>query len=81
MKNSNLIRLRRVQKVSQKQLASMCDVSRNTISRIENGTQIPSLIIAFRIQSSLKLYNYPLRWIFSSTAELADQQPKKDQTE
>jgi DNA-binding XRE family transcriptional regulator len=39
--------------LSQEQLARMVDVSRQTISSIENGQYCPSTLLAFRLASAL----------------------------
>jgi len=46
----NCIReLRKSQKLSQEELAGICDVSRQTINAIENNKYDPSLDLAFKI--------------------------------
>lgn len=41
-------------KMSQKQLALRCGVSRQTINAVENGKYDPSLVLAFRLVYILK---------------------------
>lgn len=48
MKN-NLEELRKEKELSQEMLASLLDVSRQTISSLENGRYNPSLLLAFKI--------------------------------
>ncbi|HLQ71422.1 MAG TPA: helix-turn-helix transcriptional regulator [Bacillota bacterium] len=45
--------LRRTKKISQEELAGICDVSRQTINAVENNKYDPSLNIAFKIASCL----------------------------
>lgn len=59
--DNNLAKLRAQKKISQQQLADAISVSRKTISTVETGRFIPSVVIA------LKLANYfeiPLEKIF-----------------
>lgn len=50
----NIIKpLRERQKISQRELAVMCDVSRQTINAIENNKYDPSLQLAFDIAEHL----------------------------
>lgn len=48
MKN-NLEKLRKEKKLSQEYLAQQLDVTRQTISSLENGRYNPSVILAFKI--------------------------------
>ncbi|NMB19763.1 MAG: helix-turn-helix transcriptional regulator [Firmicutes bacterium] len=47
--NNRLADLRRMQGVTQEELADALEVSRQTISSIENGRYNPSIILAFKI--------------------------------
>jgi len=50
----NRIKRYRIQKgLSQKELASLCDVSRQTINAIENDKYDPSLQLAFNLAGTL----------------------------
>ncbi|CEG27158.1 helix-turn-helix transcriptional regulator [Bacillus sp. B-jedd] len=52
----NLIKeLRKAKKISQEELATMCDVSRQTINAIENNKYDPSLSLAFLLAESLEV--------------------------
>ena len=55
MKN-NLRALRSEQNWSQAHLASLLDVSRQTVSAIETGRYAPSLPLAFKISRLFKLH-------------------------
>lgn len=48
MKN-NIISLRKERKLTQAELATLLDVSRQTIISLENGKYHPSIILAFKI--------------------------------
>lgn len=45
--------LRKAKKISQEELATICDVSRQTINAIENNKYDPSLSLAFLLAESL----------------------------
>lgn len=45
--------LRKTKKMSQEELANICDVSRQTINAIENNKYDPSLNLAFKIAAIL----------------------------
>lgn len=45
--------LRKEKKMSQEDLANVCDVSRQTINAIENNKYDPSLALAFKIAITL----------------------------
>ncbi|WP_163528068.1 helix-turn-helix transcriptional regulator [Halobacillus ihumii] len=47
--------LRKTKKMSQEILANKCDVSRQTINAIENNKYDPSLVLAFKIASTLNI--------------------------
>ncbi|WP_214818873.1 helix-turn-helix transcriptional regulator [Exiguobacterium sp. s131] len=47
--------LRKAKNISQKELAEMCNVSRQTINAIENNKYDPTLKLAFRIAHVLNL--------------------------
>jgi len=47
--------LRKKKKMSQELLANKCDVSRQTINAIENNKYDPSLVLAFKIASTLNI--------------------------
>ncbi len=47
--NNRLADVRRIRGVTQDQLADALDVSRQTISSIENGRYNPSIVVAFRL--------------------------------
>ncbi|WP_316570030.1 helix-turn-helix transcriptional regulator [Neobacillus sp. YIM B06451] len=52
----NLIKeLRKAKKISQEELATICDVSRQTINAIENNKYDPSLSLAFLLADSLEV--------------------------
>lgn len=53
MKNK-LEELRKEKELSQEMLANILDVSRQTISSLENGRYNPSLILAFKIAKYFK---------------------------
>lgn len=60
---NNIKVLRQQRKLSQKDLANACDVSRQTINAIENNKYDPTLHLAFELASVLKtpleeLFNY-----------------------
>lgn len=54
MKNK-IEKLRKDKKLSQKNLADLCKVSRQTINAIENNKYSPSLELAFRLSSILSV--------------------------
>ena len=51
---NKLEELRKAKELSQEALASILDVSRQTISSLENGRYNPSLILAFKISKYFK---------------------------
>lgn len=53
MKNK-LEELRKEKELSQEMLANILDVSRQTVSSLENGRYNPSLILAFKIAKYFK---------------------------
>lgn len=60
MYSLNIKAKRKSQKISQHQLAEMCDVTRETISRIENGKHSPTITILYRIADALDVPIYEL---------------------
>ena len=60
MKN-NLEILRKNKGINQEELANILEVSRQTISSLENGRYNPSIILAFRIA---KFFEMPIEDIF-----------------
>lgn len=60
MKN-NLEILRKEKKISQEELSNILEVSRQTISSLENGRYCPSILLAFKISYYFKL---PIEKIF-----------------
>ncbi|HDR7311679.1 TPA: helix-turn-helix transcriptional regulator, partial [Bacillus cytotoxicus] len=52
---NNIKSLRKVQKISQDELANLCNVSRQTINAIENNKYDPSLVLAFSIANYLNV--------------------------
>ncbi len=46
---NRLTEVRKKRKITQEELAALLDVSRQTISSIENGRYNPSLVLAFKI--------------------------------
>ncbi len=46
---------RRSQKMSQHNLAEKCNITRETISRIENGKHSPTITLLFRIAEALNV--------------------------
>lgn len=52
MKN-RIHELRKVKKISQEELAKMCNVSRQTINAIENNKYDPTLSLAFDLANNL----------------------------
>lgn len=55
MKN-NLEKIRKERKITQSDLVDILDVSRQTISSIENGRYNPSLELAFKIARYFDMY-------------------------
>lgn len=60
MKN-HIKALRKSKNLSQAQLASLCQVSRQTINAIENDKYDPSLLLAMRLA---KVLEWPLEALF-----------------
>ncbi|MDD3452750.1 MAG: helix-turn-helix transcriptional regulator [Bacilli bacterium] len=60
MKN-NLEILRKEKNISQEELALILEVSRQTISSLENGRYCPSILLAFKISI---YFNLPIEKIF-----------------
>ena len=58
---NNIEELRKEKKISQEELAHMCEVSRQTISSLENFRYAPSIFLAFRIS---KIFNKKIEEIF-----------------
>ena len=54
MKN-NLEELRKERGITQEELADVLEVSRQTISSLENGRYNPSIVLAFKIAKFLEL--------------------------
>jgi len=52
---NNLEKIRKERGISQKQFADEMEVSRQTISSLENGKYNPSIILAFKIAKYFKL--------------------------
>ncbi|CAM3765884.1 helix-turn-helix transcriptional regulator [Cohnella lubricantis] len=53
--NNRIRELRKAKKLSQEDLADMCNVSRQTINAIENNKYDPSLLLAFSLAKVLKV--------------------------
>ncbi|HHU63749.1 MAG TPA: helix-turn-helix transcriptional regulator [Clostridiales bacterium] len=68
MKN-RLEELRKAKGVSQEELADALEVSRQTISSLENGRYNPSIILAFKIA---RYFNLSIEEIF-----IYEEEPKK----
>ena len=60
MKN-NIESIRKLKKISQQELAELLEVTRQTISSLENGRYNPSIMLAFKIA---RLFNMPIEEIF-----------------
>ena len=60
-------RIRKAQKISQERLAELADVSMNYVSRIERGTENPSLDILIRVGRALDMVPYQLLQIDHET--------------
>lgn len=60
MKNKLEI-LRKEKRISQEDLANILEVSRQTISSLENGRYCPSILLAFKIS---KFFNLKIEEIF-----------------
>jgi putative transcriptional regulator len=60
MYSLNIKAKRKSQKISQNQLAEMCDVTRETISRIENGKHSPTITLLYKIADALDIPIYEL---------------------
>ncbi|MCU9814561.1 MULTISPECIES: helix-turn-helix transcriptional regulator [Paraclostridium] len=60
MKN-RLEEIRKQNKVTQEELATALEVSRQTIGSLENGRYNPSIILAFKIA---RYFNMPIEEIF-----------------
>lgn len=58
---NNIETLRKEQGISQEELARMCEVSRQTISSLENYRYAPSIFLAFKIS---KIFNKKIEDIF-----------------
>lgn len=63
---NNIRELRESRKLSQEQFAKLMDVSRQTISSLENGHYNPSIVLAFKIA---RYFEQPIESIFSYTEE------------
>ncbi|MGX9933639.1 helix-turn-helix transcriptional regulator [Virgibacillus salarius] len=50
---NKILQLRKAKKLSQKEIAQLCGVTRQTINAIENNKYDPSLSLAFDLASSL----------------------------
>ena len=62
--------IRKALKLSQEELAKLCDVSRQTINAVENNKYDPSLSLAFDLAKNLKttvdeLFDSEKTWIKS----------------
>jgi putative transcriptional regulator len=53
--NNRIEQLRAARNLTQQELADILDVSRQTVSSLENGRYNPSLILAFRIAQYFQL--------------------------
>lgn len=53
--NNRIEQLRAARNLKQQELADILDVSRQTVSSLENGRYNPSLILAFRIAQYFQL--------------------------
>ena len=53
--NNNIEILRKSKKISQSELAEALEVTRQTISSLENGKYNPSIILAFKIANFFDL--------------------------
>ena len=60
MKN-RLEEIRKERNITQEELAKVLEVSRQTVSSLENGRYNPSIILAFKIS---KYFNMPIEEIF-----------------
>ena len=60
MKN-NIESIRKFKKISQQELADALEVTRQTISSLENGRYNPSILLAFKIA---KFFNMSIEEIF-----------------
>lgn len=60
MKN-NIESIRKLKKISQQELADALEVTRQTISSLENGRYNPSILLAFKIA---KFFNMSIEEIF-----------------
>ena len=67
MKN-RLEEIRKEQGMSQEELADRLEVSRQTISSLENGRYNPSILLAFKIA---RLFNLSIEEIFIYEEEIA----------
>ena len=59
--DNNIAKLRSKQKISQQQLADAISVSRKTISTVETGRFIPSVVIALKLA---RFFDVPVEKIF-----------------
>ncbi len=50
---TNIYELRRIRKITQQELANIVEVSRQTITSLEQGKYNPSLELAYRISKAL----------------------------
>lgn len=60
MKNT-IAELRRTRKITQEELAELCEVSRQTIISLENGRYNPSILLAYRIA---KVFDLTIEEVF-----------------
>lgn len=58
---NNIESIRKLKKISQQELADALEVTRQTISSLENGRYNPSIILAFKIA---KFFNMSIEEIF-----------------
>lgn len=58
---NNIEELRKERNISQEELARMCEVSRQTISSLENSRYAPSIFLAFKIS---RIFNKKIEEIF-----------------
>ena len=52
---NNLEQIRKEKGITQEELASVLEVSRQTVGSLENGRYIPSIILAFKIAKFFEL--------------------------
>ena len=58
---NRLEEIRKERNITQEELAKVLEVSRQTVSSLENGRYNPSIILAFKIS---KYFNMPIEEIF-----------------